>query len=284
MKKLEVYLVSDSSGETVLAVSKATLVQFPQVSITEHLFLLVRSNEQVDKIIQRFNSKPGIIIYTMGNSEVKDYFVRRCNELSIPALCLLDNIVSFISGNIHMNPSDTKPGKYKLLDKGYYNKINSINFAIHHDDGQHTESYDNADIVLLGISRTSKSPTSLYLGQRGYNVANYPIVLGLPMQIPDLKTLLKRKKPLFIGLTIAPHHLMRIRAARLSLLYDGGLSEHTAGSIIDNYTSDSSVKEEIAYSRSIFEDLQIPIIDVTNKAIEESAAEIINLYYKTHSR
>ena len=279
-KSLDVYLISDSSGETVIAVSKATIVQFAEVEATEHLFLLVRTKDQVDAIIQAFNSKPGIIIYTMGNCDIKEYFLSLCTQFAIPAICPLDNLVSFVSANISMWPSDTKPGKYKLLDREYYEKINSINFAINHDDGQHTENYDKADIVLLGVSRTSKSPTSLYLGQRGYNVANYPIILGLPLNISKLETILDHKTPIMIGLTILPYQLSKIRTSRLSLLYDEDNPENIAAnqSIMNNYSSDAAIKEETSYANAIFRSLGIPVIDVTSKAIEETAAEIINLY------
>ena len=279
-KVLDVYLVSDSSGETVMAVSKATLVQFLDAEFTEHLFLLVRTKEQVDVMIEAFNANPGVVISTMGNCEIKDYFLSLCEKLSIPVICPLDNLVSFISENISMWPSDTKPGKYKLLDREYYQKIDSINFVIQHDDGQRTDNYEKADIVILGVSRTSKSPTSLYLGQRGYNVANYPIILGLPISIPKLEYLLKAKSPLILGLTILPHQLSKIRSARLSLLYDeNNLDMAIANnSIMNNYSSDTSIREEIAYTNSIFKSFGIPVIDVTSKAIEETAAEIINLY------
>jgi regulator of PEP synthase PpsR (kinase-PPPase family) len=279
-KALDVYLVSDSSGETVMAVSKATLVQFLDAEFTEHLFLLVRTKEQVDAMIQAFNAKPGIIIYTMGSCEVKDYFLSLCAKFSIPAICPLDSLICCISENISIWPSDTKPGKYKMLDKEYYQKIDSINFVMQHDDGQRPENYERADIVLLGVSRTSKSPTSLYLGQRGYNVANYPIILGLPINIPKLERFLEVKSPLILGLTILSHQLAKIRSARLSLLYDENNFNVQAAnnSIMNNYSSDTSIREEIAYANSVFKSLEIPVIDVTSRAIEETAAEIINIY------
>jgi regulator of PEP synthase PpsR (kinase-PPPase family) len=279
-KSLDVYLVSDSSGETVIAVSKATLVQFPEADFTEHIFLLVRTKDQVDSMIEAFRTKPGIVFYTMGNCEARDYFLSLCKKFSIPAVSPLDELVDFVSDSIDMTPSDTKPGKYKALDQEYYEKINSINFSIQHDDGQHTENYEKADIVLLGISRTSKSPTSLYLGQRGYNVANYPIIIGLPLNIPKLETILNNKTTVMIGLTIMPQQLGKIRSARLSLLCDDENPLHSRANkaIMHNYSSDSSIREEIAYANSIFRSLGIPVIDVSNKAIEETAAEIINLY------
>lgn len=279
-KSLNVYLVSDSSGETVIAVSKATLVQFPEADFTEHIFLLVRTKEQVDMMIESFKVNPGIVFYTMGNCEARDYFLSLCKKFSIPAISPLDELVDFVSESIDMSPSDTKPGKYKALNQEYYEKINSINFSIQHDDGQHTEDYEKADIVLLGVSRTSKSPTSLYLGQRGYNVANYPIILGLPLSIPRIEMILNSKTTVVIGLTIMPQQLGRIRSARLSLLYDeeNPLHSRANNAIMNNYSSDTSIREEIAYASSIFRSLGIPVIDVTNKAIEETAAEIINLY------
>lgn len=279
-KLLDVYLVSDSSGETVMAVSKAILVQFPDAEFAEHLFLLVRTREQVDVMIESFKAKPGIIFYTMGNCEARDYFVSLCEKFSIPSVSPLDELVEFVSEKIKMMPSDTRPGKYKALDKEYYEKINSINFAIQHDDGQHTENYEKAEIILLGVSRTSKSPTALYLGQRGFKVANYPIILGLPLNIPKLEIISQNKKPIMIGLTTLPQYLARIRSSRLSLLYDeqNSFNIQANNSIMNNYSSDTAIKEEIAYANSLFRSLGIPVIDVTSKAIEETAAEIINIY------
>lgn len=276
--KLYLYLISDSSGETVIAISKATIVQFPEIEMEEKLFLLVRSQSQVDVLIDEYIKQPGIVIYTMGHSAIRDYFLKMCKKHSVEAISPLDFIVDFISNKIHVDPSDTAPGKYKSLDKEYYNRIESINFAITHDDGQHMENYDNADIVLLGVSRTSKSPTSLYLGQRGYKVANYPIILGLSLDIVMFNQLLKRGRPMFIGLTTSAYHLKKIRTTRLSMLCN---NDHKSSQLIAyNYTSELALQEEISYANSIFQNLQIPVIDVTNKAIEESAAEIINLYLR----
>jgi regulator of PEP synthase PpsR (kinase-PPPase family) len=277
-KHLVLYLISDSSGETVIAVSKATIVQFSEIIIEEKLFLLVRSELQVDSFIAEYIKQPGIVIYTMGHSGIRDYFLEKCKQHSVEAISPLDFIVDFIANKIHVDPSDTAPGKYKLLDKEYYNRIASINFSITHDDGQHMENYANADIALLGVSRTSKSPISLYLGQRGYKVANYPIILGLSLDISNFTRLMKQGRPMFIGLTTSAHYLKKIRTTRLSMLCS---SDHqSAQSIAYNYTSELAVQEEITYAYSIFQHLKIPVIDVTNKAIEESAAEIINLYLK----
>jgi regulator of PEP synthase PpsR (kinase-PPPase family) len=186
--------------------------------------------------------------------------------------------VNFIAKKLNIDPSDTGPGKYKSLNKDYYSKIDSINFAIAHDDGQHSENYESADIVLLGVSRTSKSPTALYLGQRGYKVANYPVVAGLPLNIANLEKFLKDRQPMFIGLTTSAHNLSKIRASRLYMLCNEG--DRASQAIVDKYTESTAIKEEISYANNIFQMLKIPVIDVTNKAIEESAAEIINLYLK----
>jgi regulator of PEP synthase PpsR (kinase-PPPase family) len=259
-KHLNLYLISDSSGETVIAISKAAVVQFSEINIEEKLFLLVRSQSQVDEFISEYEKNPGIVMYTMGNSPVKDHFLRECEKLSIPVISPLDNVVSFISEEINIDPSDTRPGKYKSLDKEYYERIESINFAINHDDGQHTENYENADIVLLGVSRTSKSPTSLYLGQRGYRVANYPVILGLPLSIPNLEKLLEVGHPIFIGLTTSSYNLSKIRTARLSMLCKE--EDKISQSIVDKYIENTAIQEEITYAKNIFINLKIPVINV----------------------
>lgn len=277
-KLFNIYLVSDSSGETVITVSKATLVQFSNIDIIESAFLLVRTHEQIDVMIKAYQANPGVVIYTMGYGEVKDYFLAKCTELSIPVICPLDNIVSFFARYLSIEPSDISPGKYKVLNKSYYEKINSINYAINHDDGQHPEGYNKADIILLGVSRTSKSPTSLYLGQRGYNVANYPIVPGLDFNIPNIEKLLGATYPIVVGLTISPQHLLKIRNARLSMLYEQSHPHIANAQVINHYASNGAIIEEINYANKLFQSLKIPIIDVTNKAIEETAAALINLY------
>jgi regulator of PEP synthase PpsR (kinase-PPPase family) len=277
-KKLNLYLISDSSGETVLTVSKASLVQFPDLEVSEELFLLVRTKEQVDHILELFKKKPGLILYTMGEGAIKDYFLTNCKNLSIPTFSPLDQALKFFSKELNLYPSDTNPGKYKALDKDYYERVEIMNFAIMHDDGQHPEDYDKADIILFGLSRTSKSPTSLYLGQRGYKVANYPLVPGLPFNIPKLDLIMKKKSPLMVGLTIDPEELLKIRRRRLNLLCDSKINPIAHAALKDNYSSEASIVEENLYAKKIFEELDLTIIDVTHKAIEETAAEIINLY------
>ena len=282
-KKLNLYLVSDSSGETVLTVSKASLVQFPDLMVTEELFLLVRSYEQVDHIFEIFQARPGLILYTLGDGLIKDYFLRLCEKFSAPALCPLDNLVSFFSEKLDLDPSDTHPGKYKALDKDYYKRVDIMNFVIIHDDGQHPEDYHKADIILLGLSRTSKSPTSLYLGQRGYKVANYPLVPGLPLAIPQLDLIKEKKYPLLIGLTLAASELLKIRKTRVNILCDPRINPQAHAALKDHYSSEKALEEEIAFANEVFEKLNIKVLDVTHKAIEETAAEIINLYNEVKS-
>jgi regulator of PEP synthase PpsR (kinase-PPPase family) len=281
-KILNLYLVSDSSGETVIAVSKAIFVQFTEVEVVEHVFWLVRTKQQVDAIIESFEKNPGIVIYTMGKGEIRNYFLEICHKNSIPHICPLNSVVNFVSKYVEMRPSNTGPGKYKKLDHDYYERINNINYALSHDDGQSSNDYQNADIILLGISRTSKSPTSLYLAQRGYNVANFPIVPNLPFNIPNIEAIIAKKNPVVIGLTILPNYLLRIRNVRLTSLYRKHFNNFSA--IAQHYSSVDSIKHEIQYANSVFNSLGIKSIDVTNKAVEEVAAEIINIHSKSLSK
>ncbi len=277
-------MVSDSSGETVLTVSKASLVQFPNLNVTEELFLLVRSKEQVDQIFNNFKKKPGIILYTLGDGSIKDYFLSLCKKYSAAAISPLDNLVAFFSKELHLNPSDTNPGKYKSLNQDYYEKVEIMNFAILHDDGQHPEDYYKADIILLGLSRTSKSPTSLYLAHRGYKVANYPLVPGLPLAIPQLDLIKEKKYPLIIGLTIDPKNLIKIRKKRVNLLCNPANNPQAHAAVKEHYSSEAAIKDEMKFADKIFNDLGITVIEVTYKAIEETAAEIINLYNDNFSQ
>jgi hypothetical protein len=262
-QNLNLYLISDSSGETVITVAKSVMIQFNDVKVNEYVWSLVRSQKQLDQIISFIIRHPGPVLYTMGDGDLKQYFIQQCVINKIDIVCPLRPVVQMITDYLSIRPNNTGPGKYKFIDET--DKINKINFAIAHDDGQQIDDYNNAEILLLGVSRTSKSPTSLYLAQRGYIVANLPIVNTITYDLTSFT------KPLIVGLTINSYNLYQIRQARISQLQENDIRFN-----IDKYCSIDKIKDEIDYALKLYRRFNIPIIDVTNKAIEEIAAEIIN--------
>jgi regulator of PEP synthase PpsR (kinase-PPPase family) len=266
--KLNFFLISDASGETVATVAKAVVSFFEtEVLVTEYLFPMVRSKASIDNIIENIGSNnANLILYTMVDSELRTYLVDRCNEVGIAAIFALEHVIKEIAKFIGIEIKATGlPGKYKKLDENYYKKIDIINFTLQHDDGSDFSDVNEADVLILGVSRTSKSPTSLYLAQHGYKTANLPIIYGVEANISHIN------KPLIVGFVIAADILIRIRASRFA-------SYNFIPNEFDSYADFDSIKQELDYSINLFHKNQIPIIDVTKKAVEEVAAEIINLY------
>lgn len=268
-KSVAIYLISDSSGETVLSVSKAVIAQFCDIAaIEEYIWTLVRSKTQIDEAIDQIKQQDnGVVFYTVTDQELRDYLEHRCREIGVVSIFLLKQCFEAIAGVLGIKtPITGAPGKYKVLDESYYRRIDVINYTVQHDDGQVSDDYDDADILLLGISRTSKSPTALYLAQRGFKTANIPIVKNLEIQLAAIK------KPVIVGFMISADMLAQIRSNR-ALRAGSCLLEED-----DVYVSLADIKDELRYAKKIFSQFNIPVVDVTRKAVEEIAAEVINLY------
>jgi regulator of PEP synthase PpsR (kinase-PPPase family) len=263
-KKIHVYLVSDSTGETVLSIARAALAHFDAVQIEEHLWSLVRTKGQIDRLAKQMEKDHGIVMFTIIDEEIKAYLNEVCAKLHILAIPVLSGIVNSLANYLEVKISK-QPGRQHNLDEEYFKRMNAINYALIHDDGQAYFDLNDADIILVGPSRTSKSPTSIYLAYRGFKTANVPYVLG--QKLPDsLKSL---KKALIVGLLINPDRLVDIRKNRLVHLND--VNNNT-------YTDQDLVYEEIAEARKVFKQNNWPIIDVTRKSVEEVAANIISMY------
>lgn len=269
-KKINVYLVSDSSGETVLHICGAVLTKFKNVNINKFMWPMVRAKEQVDNLCKILEKMPGIVYYTLANSEIESYLLEKCAALNISVISVINNVVEQTSKLLNLEIDEDSTGaKYKVLDKEYNKRIEAMNFTLAHDDGQMLSNIHEAQIAIIGVSRTSKSPTSLYLAQRGFKVANIPFVKGIGISL-DVNFL---KETLLVGLTISPERLRVIRTNRLNSL----ASDHEA---INSYTDIALIKEEVVEACKLFKSLNIKVIDVTGKAIEETASEIISLYYE----
>lgn len=263
---LILYMVSDSSGETVTAVSKAAVSQFENIKVKEYMWSLVRTKTQIDKLIENIKQKPGIVLYTIISEELRQYLKLKCKEIGVPCISPISKIISEISNYCGITASKKTPHKEIFTDLTYFKKIEAMNFTITHDDGQQNNNFNKADILIVGVSRTSKSPTSLYLAQRGYKVANWPIINSIEYDFSKLTY------PLIVGLTISIDRLIQIRHSRL-IAKNIGKSDN-------EYIDALSIEDELKYANKILRYYNIPIIDVTSKAIEEVAAEIINLYFE----
>ncbi len=264
MKHFNLHLVSDSTGETVSSVARAALAQFEGIEPLEFVWSLVRTKKQMDKVIAGLDTHPGMVLHTLVDDTLRDYLTTACLRLNIPCIPVLKNVVSEFANFLH-EPVHASPGKqYELTDE-YFQRVEAINFSLTHDDGQATWNLAEADIVLVGPSRTSKSPTAMYLANRGFKTANVPYVMGVPLP-EGLETL---TRPLVVGLTIDLERLLQIRRTRLQSMKD------TAN--VD-YIDAELVQTEIAASRKLFVARRWPIIDVTRRSVEETAATIIQMY------
>lgn len=262
-KRINLHLISDSTGETLSSVARAVLSQFENVGSNDFYWPLIRNKSQLEKVLDSIEQNPGIVLYTILQDDLIEILKNHCYSLQIPCIPVLSRIIAEFSNYLGMNINQVI-GRQHLLGEEYFSRVEAINYTLTHDDGQSAWDLYDADIVIIGVSRTSKSPTSIYLSFRGYKTANIPFVTmnTIPDNIYDLK------KPLIIGLTVNPEKLVQIRQSRLA-----SIGQDTKTDYIDI----ESIKSEIAESRKLFAKLNCPIIDVTKKSVEETAARIIQL-------
>lgn len=267
--RLHVHLISDSTGETVTAVARAALSQFDDVSPIEHLWSFVRSEEQLERVLQGVASVPGLVVYTLVSPELRHRLEERCHELSVPSVAVLDPVMNVLTAMVG-SAGRPKVGGQHEMGAGYFGRIEAMNFAMRHDDGQFAEELEEADVVLLGVSRTSKTPTCVYLANRGVKAGNVPIVPGSP----QLALVEKLRGPLVVGLTIRPDVLAQIRENRRRML---GLDEDERARFGRDYVDVERIREELTYARRLFARHGWPEIDVTRRSVEETAAAILQL-------
>jgi [pyruvate, water dikinase]-phosphate phosphotransferase / [pyruvate, water dikinase] kinase len=267
IKKFNLHLVSDSTGETVGSVARATVAQFDDVEPEEFSWTLVRTKPQMEKIIESIQQNPGVVMYTLVDAGLRDILKLECAKRGLPCIAVLANVVTELSSYLGQE-THAMPGKQHELNEEYFTRVDAINYALGHDDGQGQWELEEADVVLVGVSRTSKSPTCVYLAHKGFKAANIPFVLDCPLP-PGLEQL---KKPLVVGLTIGTDRLQQIRKTRLQSLKQ----EHDS-----NYVDLEYMQREIAESRKLFQKYKWPVIDVTKRSVEETAATILQ-YLKKH--
>lgn len=258
------HLVSDATGETLNAVARAACAQYEDAQPIEHVYALVRGPKQLERVLGEIEAAPGMVMFTMVNDDLRQRLESRCNELQTPCISVLDPVMLALGAYLGKKSSH-KPGLQHAMDAEYFGRIEALNYTMSHDDGQSFGDLDNADIILVGVSRTSKTPTCIYLANRGIKAANIPIVPGVILP-PDLET---ATRPLIVGLTTSPDRLIQIRKNRLLSLHE---NTHTS------YVDHDTVEEEVAFARKLCARHGWPVIDVTRRSIEETAAAVLNLY------
>ncbi len=264
-EKYNVYLISDSTGETLDRIFLSLQSQFKNFKYDKKEYFFVRTEQQVDKIIgEGIKGSNPIILYTIVETKLAKYLSKKSEQTNIPCFGVLGNLILAFSKLLNQKAIH-KPSAQHVLDDDYYKRIEAIQFTMSHDDGKKTKDLSNSDVVLLGVSRTSKTPTSIYLANRGYKTTNIPLVPN--QEIPkDLKD--KEFKSCIIGLYADPDRLSDIRRNRVALMQENRSS---------NYTDISSIKKEVEDSKNLFKKYSWPTIDVTRKSVEETAASIIKI-------
>ena len=258
-----VHLVSDSTGETLNAMAKAVCARFEAVLPIEHIYALVRSQRQLDRVLKEIEGAPGVVLHTIVDKELRAGLEQGCRDLAMPCIAALDPLVSSLSRYLGATLT-TRIGVQHTLDSDYFQRIDALDYAMAHDDGQQTPNLETADVVLVGVSRTSKTPTCIYLALRGIRAANVPLVPGAD---PPAK-LFNLTRPIIVGLTVSPDRLVSIRRNRLL-----NLNEKRESTYVEN----DAVRDEIIKARRLFEKHRWPVIDVTRRSIEETAAAVVNL-------
>lgn len=262
---VNLHLVSDATGETNHQVARACLVQFGDIRTNEHVWTLVRTPAHIEKILASATENPGPVLFTLVDPELRRILQDGCQRINVPCVSILDAVVDTLSAYLGTAIARPRPGGQHELDAAYFDRIEAMNFTIAHDDGQMAQTLHEADIVLLGVSRTSKTPTSLYLANRGYKTANIPIVpsVDLPAELFQLTD------PFVIGLTNDPNRLIQIRQNRILML-----NQHDNTDYVDL----EQVRQEVQNARRLFAKQGWPVIDVTRRSIEETAAAVLQRY------
>ena len=258
-----VHLVSDSTGETLAGVMRATCAQFDNIMPIEHSYFLVRSVRQLDRVLKEIEAAPGVVMFTLSNLDHRAILEDACQDMGMPCVAVLDPVLDSMSRYLGQELTH-RVGAARKLNAEYFKRIDALDFAMYHDDGQQSIELSDADVILVGVSRTSKTPTSVYLAHRGVKAANVPMVPGV--RLPQ--ALFTGNRPLIVGLLISADRLIHIRRNRLA-----AMKEIRAG----DYTEEDAVRREVMEAQKLFEREGWPTIDVSRRSIEETAAAVLNL-------
>lgn len=257
------HLISDATGETLNTVARAAAAHYADFQPLEHIYALVRTPRQLQRALAEIERQPGIVLFTIVDSTLRSQLEEHCGRLGIPCISILDPLISSLGAYLNAQ-SRPQIGRQHALNAEYFRRIDALNFTMTHDDGQNPTDLEKADVVLVGVSRTSKTPTSIYLANRGVKTANVPIIPGAPLPAE----LLQVEKPLVVGLIASAERIAQIRRHRLLTL-----KEHRETSYVDKL----AITGELVHMRKICSTRGWPIIDVTRRSIEETAAAILNL-------
>ena len=258
------HMISDATGETLITVARAAAAQYTKVMPVEHVHPLVRTQKQLDRVLAEIEESPGIVLYTLLQENLVAKLEEKCRALGLPCLSILGPVLHLFQAYLGAE-STHKVGAQHTLNAEYFRRIDALNYTMLHDDGQLTDDLEEADVLLVGVSRTSKTPTSIYLANRGVRTANVPLVPGVPLPA----AIEQLKHPLIVGLFASPERIVQIRQNRLL-----GLKAHRDD---DKYIDQQSVAEEVSASRRLCAKHSWPLIDVTRRSIEETAAAVLAL-------
>jgi [pyruvate, water dikinase]-phosphate phosphotransferase / [pyruvate, water dikinase] kinase len=257
------HLVSDATGETINSVVRACLVQFEGVEAEEHVWTLVRTDRQLTRVLEGIEASPGLVLFTMVNEKLRRRLQEECRRLEVSCIPVLDPVVGALAGFLGREAKG-RPGRQHELDAEYFGRIDAMSFALAHDDGQSSADYHDADVILVGVSRTSKTPTCIYLANRGIKAANFPVVPGAPLPAE----LTSARQPLIVGLTKDPAQLVQVRRHRLKMISQ---DENT------DYVDPEMVRAEVLACRRLCTKNGWPVLDVSRRSIEETAAAVIQM-------
>ncbi len=267
-KKVNIHLVSDSTGTTLHGLARACLVQFEGLEPVEKFWNMIRSDKQLEIVMRGIEAMPGPVIYTLVDKSLRRKLKDFCRQNKIPCIAVLDPVIKGLSMYLGQEARGM-PGLQHQLDNRYFERIDAVEFALHHDDGQLLDGLEEADVILVGVSRTSKTPTCMYLANRGVKAANIPLVPSVPFP----EEVIRFKRPLFIGLTESPKRLAQLRNARVT----SDDASHNERMRDNRYILEDEITDEIRKARRLFTKMGWPSIDVTKRSIEETAAQILTL-------
>ena len=266
MDPIHIHIISDSTGETGILVARASLAQFEGIEVREHIWSMTRSDAQVDDVLKHIAANRGFVMFTLVEGKLRDALEMGCRKLQVPCISILDPIIAALGAYLGAEIK-AQPGRQHVMDAEYFSRIEAMQFVLAHDDGQSTWNIDQADVLIIGVSRTSKTPTCIYLANRGIKAANIPFVPGCPMP----QEILDAKNPLIVGLTKDPKRLVQIRRNRLLMLDQDQETD---------YVDLESVSKEVNEALRLFNSHKWPVIDVSRRSIEETAATIMQMHQR----
>ena len=263
-RQIHVHLVSDATGETTHQLARAALAQFKNVETTEHVWTLVRTEDHLHVIEESIKKNRGVVLFSLPDRELRSKLEQICERYSVPSVAVLDHVVHTLSKLLGPPSEGITAGQYRM-DEAYFDRMEALEFTIRHDDGQGLNTVSGADILIVGISRSSKTPTSIYLAHRGYKVGNYPLVPGVPMPLDQID----HENMCVVGLIRDARSLAQIRRNRLVSMNENEGSD---------YADQETITQELKEARQLFNAHKWPVIDVSRRSVEETAAAIINLH------